>query len=168
MPGLNQQTFQPGLFHMVTIDTKATHTHCGGRILTAGNHAYCERCRAFAHDGEPIPSGTLRAVNVAAWDAQDPKSPPAEIDTEDLAKKVRSVLPFGVDVAVHPLGDEDGCPTVSVALWLTGDADPTEPLPWKDISHVIAPTWAVNAANTGTMGRTSRYIGGEFCWYYRP
>jgi hypothetical protein len=48
---------------------------CGGTLLAGPDHSYCDRCAAFAYDGAPVPSGTDRAANRAAWDAGDEASP---------------------------------------------------------------------------------------------
>lgn len=71
------------------LDTMHFHA-CGGAIL-AGHDAgdgrgyqYCDRCSAYAidgEDGEPqdIPNGTDADANRAAWDNCDERSPAAEV-----------------------------------------------------------------------------------------
>ena len=48
---------------------------CGGTLLAGPDHSYCDRCAAFAYDGAPVPPGTDRTANRAAWDAGDEASP---------------------------------------------------------------------------------------------
>lgn len=57
----------------------ATTHDCGGTILcSSGEHAhrYCDRCGAFTHDLDaPLPSGTNKTANQAAFDAGKMTSP---------------------------------------------------------------------------------------------
>ena len=61
-------------------DRHERHT-CGGTILTGGAgeqaHRYCDQCGAYAYSG-PVPSGTDKAANKAAWDNGDDASPAAK------------------------------------------------------------------------------------------
>ena len=64
------------------MNTYSTHA-CGGTILHGGSgeqeHAYCDRCRAYAYTASDrdVPDGTDPAANRAAWDDGDEASPEA-------------------------------------------------------------------------------------------
>lgn len=63
------------------IDSHATdrmHYHiCGGVILTGNGTDYCDRCGAFAPEGECVPNGTNHEANNLAYNNGDPRSPDA-------------------------------------------------------------------------------------------
>jgi hypothetical protein len=61
-------------------DRSHLRTHdCGGTILAGPGYRYCDRCAAFTYfNNMPIPGGTDRDANRAAFDAGEDESPDAE------------------------------------------------------------------------------------------
>lgn len=62
---------------------------CGGTISVAtspedgADYHACALCAAFAFDPRPVPTGTDRDANMAAWDAGDLTSPDAATAEEE-------------------------------------------------------------------------------------
>ena len=60
--------------------SKATETHdCGGSVLhsdsNGSRYSYCDNCNAFSHTSGPMPTGTDRIANEAAWNDGADASP---------------------------------------------------------------------------------------------
>jgi len=57
---------------------------CGGTILSATDHDYCERCHAFLYDDDDdtFPTGTHGGRNVEACDNMETRSPDSDADAE--------------------------------------------------------------------------------------
>lgn len=53
-----------------------TH-NCGGSLISALDHVFCNRCSAFTYNGADVPDGTDRFANQAAYDAGEDESPAA-------------------------------------------------------------------------------------------
>jgi hypothetical protein len=60
-------------------DNYEYHIGCGGTILTATDHYYCDRCGAYQyHDvDDDFPTGRDPVSNREAWDSGEDRSPDA-------------------------------------------------------------------------------------------